>query len=57
MLSDGSIIPFFTRPICMVLAAVTIFTMLLYVPAFNRAVKRATGFAVDSLRSVFHKGA
>jgi len=57
VLSDGSILPFFTRPICMVLAAVTIFTMLLYVPAFNRAVKRATGTAVDSLRSVFRKGA
>ena len=37
VLSDGSLAPFFTRPICAVLAAVTVFTMLLYVPAFNVA--------------------
>jgi len=52
VLSDGNIVPFFTRPICMVLATVTIFTMLLYVPAFNRAVKRATGVVTGSLRSL-----
>jgi putative tricarboxylic transport membrane protein len=52
VLSDGSVLPFFTRPICMVLAAVTIFTMLLYVPPFNRAVKRATGAFTASLRSL-----
>ncbi len=52
VLSDGSIVPFFTRPICMVLATVTIFTMLLYVPAFNRAVKRVTGTVIGSLGSL-----
>jgi putative tricarboxylic transport membrane protein len=52
VLSDGSIIPFFTRPICMVLATVTIFTMLLYVPSFNRAVKRVTGAITGSLSAL-----
>ncbi len=37
-LSDGNFAPFFTRPICALLATVTIFTMLMYVPAFNRLV-------------------
>jgi len=41
VISDGSLLPFFTRPICAVLAAVTIFTMLMYVPSFSRLVKRA----------------
>lgn len=41
VLSDGSVLPFFTRPICAVLAFVTIFTMLMYIPAVNRAVKAA----------------
>ena len=52
VLSDGSIVPFFTRPICMVLATVTIFTMLLYVPAFNRAVKRVRSAVAASLGSL-----
>lgn len=37
VLSDGSLLPFFTRPISFVLASVTILTLLLYVPAFKRA--------------------
>lgn len=52
MLSDGSILPFFTRPICAVLATVTIFTMLLYIPAFNRAVKAVLGSVGRGLRSL-----
>jgi len=38
-LSDGDFTPFFTRPVCAVLAGITVFTMLMYVPAFNRAVR------------------
>jgi putative tricarboxylic transport membrane protein len=38
-LTDGDIGPFFTRPISALLAAVTIFTMLMYVPSFNRGVR------------------
>ena len=41
VLSDGDLAPFFTRPICALLAAVTVFTMLMYVPAFNRGCARA----------------
>lgn len=43
VLSDGSLVPFLTRPICIVFASITIFTMLLYIPAFKAAVKRMTG--------------
>jgi putative tricarboxylic transport membrane protein len=42
VLSDGSILSFFDRPICMGFATVTIFTMLLYVPAFKTLIKRIT---------------
>ncbi|MES2973650.1 MAG: tripartite tricarboxylate transporter permease [Pseudomonadota bacterium] len=38
-LSDGDLSPFITRPICALLAAVTVFTMVMYVPAVNRAVR------------------
>ncbi len=51
VLSDGSLDPFFTRPISMALAAVTIFTLLLYVPAVKAAVRRITGGAGRILRS------
>jgi putative tricarboxylic transport membrane protein len=53
VLSDGSLIPFFTRPIAMGFAIVTIFTMLLYIPAFKRAVLRVTGGAGNAIRSLF----
>src|SRR4029078_9492764 len=45
VLSDGSIAPFFTRPISLAFAVVTIFAILLYVPAFKAAVRRVTGGA------------
>jgi putative tricarboxylic transport membrane protein len=41
VLSDGSLEPFFVRPICAALAAVTLFTMLMYIPAVNRWVSDA----------------
>ncbi|MDB5804832.1 MAG: tripartite tricarboxylate transporter TctA family protein [Betaproteobacteria bacterium] len=44
VLSDGSVLPFLTRPICAVLALVTVFTMLMYIPAVNRGVKAAFGW-------------
>jgi putative tricarboxylic transport membrane protein len=52
VLSDGSLVPFFTRPICAVLAAVTIFAILLYIPAFKRAVGKVTGGVGATLRAV-----
>ena len=45
VLSDGSLAPFFTRPISLAFAVVTIFAILLYVPAFKAAVRRVTGGA------------
>jgi putative tricarboxylic transport membrane protein len=52
VLSDGSLMPFFTRPICIAFATVTIFTILLYVPPFKAAVKRVTGAVGGAIGSV-----
>jgi putative tricarboxylic transport membrane protein len=52
-LSDGDLSPFITRPICALLAAVTVFTMLMYVPAFNRGYKSAQARLMQALRSSF----
>jgi putative tricarboxylic transport membrane protein len=52
VLSDGSLAPFFTRPISMAFAVVTIFTILLYVPPFKRAVRRVTGGMASGLRAL-----
>ncbi|MBC7470710.1 MAG: tripartite tricarboxylate transporter permease [Ramlibacter sp.] len=57
VLSDGSLAPFFTRPISICFAAVTIFTILLYVPAFKAGVKRVTGAASGAVRSLFARRA
>ena len=38
VLSDGSLLPFFTRPISGVIFAIVVITVLMYVPAFNRMV-------------------
>ncbi|VTU37982.1 Tripartite tricarboxylate transporter TctA family protein [Variovorax sp. PBS-H4] len=54
VLSDGSLAPFFTRPICAALAGVTILTMLMYIPAVNVRVKRIWG---EAKRFVFHRSA
>ncbi len=57
VLSDGSLEPFFTRPISMAFAAVTIFTILLYVPQFKRAVNRVTGGVGAGLKALFARRA
>jgi putative tricarboxylic transport membrane protein len=43
VLSDGSIEPFFTRPISIGFASVTILILLLYIPAFKSLVTSITG--------------
>ncbi len=53
VLSDGSLLPFFTRPISMAFAIVVIFTLLLYVPPFKAAVGRVTGGIGRVVRSAF----
>ena len=52
VLSDGALEPFFTRPIAAAFAAVTIFTILLYVPPFKRAVKRVQSGVMGGVRSL-----
>lgn len=42
-LSNGDFTPFFTRPICALLAFITVGTMLMYIPAVNRAVSGTWG--------------
>ena len=49
-LSDGNFAPFFTRPICALLAFITVFTMLMYVPAFNRGVLRGRSLLFSGAR-------
>jgi putative tricarboxylic transport membrane protein len=39
VLSGGSLVPFFTRPVCAVLAAITILSVLWSIPAVNQAVR------------------
>ena len=56
VLSDGSLAPFFTRPISLAFAVVTIFAILLYVPAFKAAVRRVTGGAGALPRRARHEG-
>jgi len=41
VLSDGSLLPFFTRPVCAVLAALTIVSVLWSIPAVNRSARSA----------------
>ena len=43
VLSDGSLEPFFTRPISIGFATVTILVLLLYIPAFKTLVTTITG--------------
>src|SRR5450432_3202638 len=43
VLSDGSILPFFTRPISAAFATVVMFILLLYIPAFKSLVGAVTG--------------
>ena len=40
VLSDGSLLPFFTRPISLGLSVVTVLTLLLYVPACKAAARK-----------------
>ena len=52
VLSDGSLAPFFSRPISMGFAIVTIFTIALYVPAFRAQVDRVRVATVAGVRAL-----
>jgi len=55
VLSDGDLTPFFTRPISMAFATVTIFTFLLYVPVFKTLVDRTRSVGANTIKSVFKR--
>jgi putative tricarboxylic transport membrane protein len=40
VISDGDLSPFFTRPVCAILATIVLVTLVMNIPAGNRAVKR-----------------
>lgn len=53
VLSDGDVTVFFTKPICAAFATVTIFVMLLYIPAFKALVGSITGFVAGQVKRLF----
>ncbi len=57
VLSDGSLAPFFTRPISMFFAAITIFTFLLYVPFFRSSIGRGQKALARSVRRALGRSA
>ena len=38
-ISNGDLTPFFARPVCALLFAITLFTVLMYIPSFNKMVR------------------
>jgi putative tricarboxylic transport membrane protein len=54
-LSDGDLSPFITRPICALLAAVTVFTMLMYIPKFSQAVRGANARVWNGVKRVVQR--
>ena len=48
-ITNGDLTPFFTRPVCALLFAVTLITILMYIPAFNRAVRSAGSALVKAI--------
>jgi putative tricarboxylic transport membrane protein len=57
VLSDGSLEPFFTRPISMGFATVTILILLLYIPAFKSLVATITGTVSKQMRRLVSRQA
>ena len=53
VLSDGNFGAFFTRPIALAFAVVTMFTIALYIPPFKRAVVRVRDAVTGGIKSVF----
>jgi putative tricarboxylic transport membrane protein len=57
VLSDGSLEPFFTRPISIGFATVTILILLLYIPAFKSLISAISGTVSRQLRRVTSRAA
>ena len=51
-ITNGDLTPFFTRPVSALLAAVTLFTLLMYVPPINRRAHAAKDSLVRSFRGM-----
>ncbi len=49
VISDGDLSPFFTRPICIVLAAIVVLTLVMSIPSANAAIR-------DRVRRIFRRG-
>ena len=54
-ITNGDLAPFFTRPVSALLAAVTLFTLAMYVPPINRRVHAAKDSLVRSFRGMLEK--
>jgi len=57
VLSDGSIEPFFTRPISIGFATVTILILLLYIPAFKSLLSTITGTVSEQIQRLVSRQA
>ena len=57
VLSDGSLEPFFTRPISMGFATVTMLILLLYIPAFKSLLGAITGTVSRQMRRLISRQA
>ncbi len=54
-ITNGDLTPFFTRPVCALLAAITLFTLAMYVPPINRRVRAAGEALMLSIRGMLGK--
>ena len=54
-ITNGDLTPFFTRPVSALLAAITIFTLLMYVPPFNRRVHALKDAGLRSIRGILKR--
>ena len=54
-ITNGDLTPFFTRPVSALLAAITLFTLLMYVPPVNRRVLGVKDALVRSFRGILGK--
>jgi putative tricarboxylic transport membrane protein len=51
-ITNGDVTPFFTRPVCALLAAITLFTVLMYIPPVNRRVRAVMDTVLTRARAM-----
>ena len=54
-ITNGDLAPFFMRPVCALLAAITLFTLAMYVPPINRRVHAAVDSAWSAIKGILEK--